>query len=187
MIKRSPLPQRRSRIRSESDAHKAKRLAARNSAPSRRYEPQQFVTDFGDLPDGAFFALAGEMGIEPEDFIPPTNPKRARVKRRNAKRRKREWLRAYGSPERCDFVSSLPCVGCRVEGNCENVHIKSGGKGRKADARFIVPGCHDCHHNELHAHGRASFEAKFGVDLDVAAAETEALWQKHVALTAGEP
>lgn len=32
-------------------------------------EADAFAEDFDDLPDGAFFALAEEMGIYPEDFI----------------------------------------------------------------------------------------------------------------------
>ncbi len=47
----------------------------RNSDDKRRrkarqkYDPKEFAKDFDDLPDGAFFALAEEMGIDPEDFI----------------------------------------------------------------------------------------------------------------------
>jgi hypothetical protein len=59
----------------------------------------------------------------------------------------------------------------------ENHHIKTGGRARKADARFIVPLCAVCH-DDLHQHGRQSFEDRWAIWLDVEADSTEKAWQK---------
>lgn len=102
------------------------------------------------------------------------------VKRVNAKRRRKEWGRAYGSPERVQFVASLPCAfGGRWErcaGKIENHHTRNGGRGRKGDAATIVPLC-TLHHDELHDKGVATMEEQYGVDLKAEAALTETRWQ----------
>ena len=41
----------------------------RSARPSRGMDPDTFAEMFDDLPDGAFFAMAEEFGIQPEDFI----------------------------------------------------------------------------------------------------------------------
>jgi hypothetical protein len=103
----------------------------------------------------------------------------------NAARRKREWLRAYGSRERAAFVRTLPCVGCGRVGFSENAHVITGGMSRKADAKDIVPLCGHLYsilvncHGELHREGIASFEAAHGIDLAECAAQTERLWLAH--------
>ena len=110
-----------------------------------------------------------------------------------------EYARIYGSPERVEWVKSLPCVttwhddwwkfrghhtngrilfggtGTACKGKKENAHIVSGGTGRKADAHLIVPACHH-HHAEMHR-GVQTFEARYGVDLNAAAEQIEAKWQ----------
>jgi hypothetical protein len=109
---------------------------------------------------------------------PAPREKRARkpVRRRNKKRYSANWLRAYGSPERAEFVNARPCVGCLTDERLrENHHIKTGGKGRKADAKFIVALCAACH-DDLHQHGRQSLEERYAIDLEVEAAATEARW-----------
>jgi hypothetical protein len=60
----------------------------------------------------------------------------------------------------------------------ENHHIKTGGKGRKADARFIIPLCHECH-EELHFMGARTFSITVGINLEKAAAVTEAAWLSY--------
>lgn len=104
-----------------------------------------------------------------------------RVKKVNAKRKAKEFARAYGSKERVAFVKSEPCAAC-LTGDCsgpkENAHTKTGGYGRKSDARFIAPLCHG-HHQELHRSGQYSFDAKHRISLAYIARLTEAAWQKH--------
>lgn len=118
---------------------------------------------------------------------PPPRPKKAKkpVKKRNAKRHTREWLRAYGSVERVEFVKGLPCVACGRVGFAENTHCATGGMGRKAHFTMIAPLCghlwsivNNCH-GELHRIGIKSFEEKYGVDLSSCSRETEKKWQEH--------
>lgn len=112
-----------------------------------------------------------------------TKPKSSgRPKARNAKRKAKEFARAYGGGERVTFVRALPCLVCGRASTapCENAHIVTGGMGRKADAALIVPLCSP-HHQSLHARGRAPFEDRYGVDLGAAAVETEAKWQAYCA------
>jgi hypothetical protein len=117
---------------------------------------------------------------------PAKREKQARkpVKRRNQKRYSANWARAYGSPERVEWVNAQPCVGCFGGEPRENHHIKTGGKGRKADARFIVTLCAACH-DDLHQHGRQRFEERYAIDLEVEAAATEARWLAFQCYDAG--
>ena len=93
----------------------------------------------------------------------PVRLKKSRVNPINRERRDREWARAYGSVERVEEVRAMRSV---VSGKtpCVNAHVTTGGTGRKADARWVVPLTHE-EHMELHAIGLRSFEAKYGVDL----------------------
>lgn len=111
---------------------------------------------------------------------PRTRPLRSttRVKPVNRARRTREWIRAYGSIERVNFVAGRDCCACAYGKHCENHHVRTGGKGRKADARWIAPLCWVCH-RELHTIGRTAFEAYYGITLDDCAAATEAAWVLH--------
>src|SRR5207237_1784408 len=84
--------------------------------------------------------------------------KRTRI--RPKKRSQESDERIYSSVERAEFVESLPCCGCDVEGWSVNAHVGTEGKGlsRKANADQIAPlcssrigavGCHelfDTHH-----------------------------------------
>lgn len=101
-------------------------------------------------------------------------------KRKNAKRAKSEFARAYGSAERVEWVKAQECVVRGVIGHggtIENVHTMTGGGSRKADARFIVPMCKE-HHRELHTFGKQTFEFKYLVPLDDRAARTELAWRE---------
>lgn len=76
---------------------------------------------------------------------------------RKKPRKPSETLRIYGTPERREWIKSLPChIGkewpAEIVGACDgpiqNCHSVSGGKGRKADANTIFPGCrlhHQCY------------------------------------------
>jgi len=107
----------------------------------------------------------------------------SQLRRCNRARRKREFPRAYGSPERVAFVRAQPCVvrGC-ARRPCQNAHVESGGMGRKANADKIVPACQP-HHYELDTQGRESFERKYALDLQHEAAALEAKWQQAIAET----
>ena len=84
-----------------------------------------------------------------------------------------EFQRVYGSKRRVEFVKSLPCMVCAGK-PCENAHIKSGGMGRKADYRQIIPLCKVCHRKQ-HQHGwkALGFDAMM---LEAMAYTTQWLW-----------
>ena len=101
--------------------------------------------------------------------------KRTAVKKVNPERRKREWKRAYGSPSRVQWIAWQPSIvsGLRP---CENAHVRNGGMGRKADARWIVP-LTAAEHRELHKIGVATFSKTYDVDLEALAISTNAAWE----------
>lgn len=101
------------------------------------------------------------------------------------KRRRREWLRTYGSEDRVLWVAQQPSIASGALG-CENVHVRTGGMGRKADACWIVP-LTPAEHRELHRIGIRSFEQKYQVDLDFEARATEAAWQRHLQSQGHQP
>lgn len=103
--------------------------------------------------------------------------KKTPMKRRNVKRKKSEWARAYHSKERVEFVKSLPCrvPTCAAMSPSENAHAETGGTGRKADYDKILPLCTK-HHRELHDHGQETFEAKHEITLLECADWTEWKW-----------
>ena len=81
---------------------------------------------------------------------------RIRPKRRTAK----EATRIYGTPAHQDWLRAMPCLGCARMGSEDRPHhlhhTKNGGTGKKADACWQVPLCHDCH-RLVHA-GAETFE-----------------------------
>lgn len=92
-----------------------------------------------------------------------------------------EKRRIYGTPQRIAWMHASPCV---ITGRvpCEIVHVRSGGTGRKADARFTVPMVAELH-RELHRIGVLSFEAKYarelaGHSLAAHAARIQAEWER---------
>jgi hypothetical protein len=116
----------------------------------------------------------------------PRPPKvRKPMKRVNVERRAEEFERAYGGTSRVAFVKSLACVAGRVSltmscaGAIENAHIRTGGTGRKADAKLLIPLC-TFHHRALHAHGPVAFERVYGLDLEAEAAATQSVWEAFV-------
>lgn len=108
------------------------------------------------------------------------SPEKRRPPRKcNPKRRKSEFARAYGSEERVAWVRGQTCIvqasECRGQ-PIENAHTTTGGMGRKADAKSIVPLCR-LHHRELHQGGGRTFAAKYRLSLTAAAARIEREWQ----------
>lgn len=112
-----------------------------------------------------------------------------RTKPKKRKRSAKDFKRIYGSKARVEWVKSLPCAACGVEGYSENAHVAGeSGVGYKADAEFIAPlcgvrpfpgmpecdwlGCHrlfDCH--------RWNFDKSFpDFDADDAARSTNEAW-----------
>lgn len=125
---------------------------------------------------------------------PPKAPKRLQratgVRKRNAKRAAKNHARAYGAKR--DWIVRQPCAVCGWMGPSEPAHAKTGGTGRKSDARLLIPMCgtvffpepsEGCH-QEAHR-GVKTFEKKYGVNLLELAAEYEALWQAHLAGVSG--
>ena len=62
-----------------------------------------------------------------------------------------------------------------VWGRMENHHIKGGGGSLKSSYTNITPLC-TAHHDELHAHGTPTFEAKYDLSLADQAARVESRW-----------
>ncbi len=123
---------------------------------------------------------------EKQLFKKPVKSRSAPVKPRNPiKKKKRdadEYARIYGSKRRVEWVKRQRCIADRYPcmGAIQNHHIKTGGMGMKADARFIVPICAS-HHASLHRTGRQSFESFYNVHLETTAANCELAWQQHEA------
>jgi len=93
--------------------------------------------------------------------------------------KKADWARVFGSKERVEWVKQLNCVACGTT-PCENAHVRNGGTGRKADARWIVPACARCHRlGSISMHnGIKTFQAHWKIDLTEKAAQTEERWQR---------
>jgi len=108
----------------------------------------------------------------------------ANPKKINAKRTAKSFARAYGSETRVLWIKSLPCLACVAltvpqRFPTENVHTRTGGMGRKADADTIIPLC-TYHHDELHRHGPVAFEARYGWSLVDAAAHIATQWEDGI-------
>jgi hypothetical protein len=115
-------------------------------------------------------------GPIPQRRSPVTKKPRKAPKKVNAKRKAREFARAYGSKERVAWVKSLPCVACTSNGRSDNHHICGDGAGRKADHTSIIPLCRACH-LAWHRFGRRYVEVRAGFKAEQVAAATEQRWQ----------
>lgn len=109
-----------------------------------------------------------------------TIQRKRKIKQVNAKRRARNSKRAYGDPAHRDWLHNQLCVITGNRGSRSNpmvaAHTKGdGGAGYKASARYQVPML-DSLHKELHQHGVQTFEAKYGVYLELLAAEVWGAW-----------
>lgn len=105
------------------------------------------------------------------------------------KRRKpSEMLRIYGPPERRAWIKQSPCFVCVsllpiLRGSdhrwaCDNAHTISGGKGRKADAKEIVPLCR-AHHRMYDDHEGFLADPRLREIIRGAAQHYEAAWQSR--------
>lgn len=100
-----------------------------------------------------------------------------RPKRVNAKRKAREWARAYGSEARVLFVQGLRCAcGCGVK-PCEVAHVGNGGMSRKADAAQTLPLAPECHRKQ-HQKGWESIGMNVDEAMEIARA-VENIWQRR--------
>lgn len=100
---------------------------------------------------------------------------------RERKKRRKETGQVYGSFYR--WTKGRPCIlaghaGHDCRGAIDGHHVKSVGAGGK-DAENITPMCRAAH-AEVHSLGCLSFEAKFGVDLDL---EAGAVWGRYCDVT----
>ncbi|MDP9203501.1 MAG: hypothetical protein M3P26_16460 [Gemmatimonadota bacterium] len=115
--------------------------------------------------------------------------RRTAVKRK--KRSKSDFARIYGSKQRVEFVKSLPCAACGIEGFSENAHVPpkgEAGTGYKADWRLTAPLCGPredgvlsyigCH--RMYDRHRSTFYKWYPTfDIAKAAADTERLWLEN--------
>ena len=100
--------------------------------------------------------------------------------KRGRKRSAAEFARVYGGEERILWMQRQRCV-VTGEWPCVTVHVKTGGMGRKADARWTVPMIPH-KHDELHRIGIRSFEAKYHVNLECLAIATQERWEREQAI-----
>lgn len=104
------------------------------------------------------------------------------------------FARAFGGKDRVEWMRTRACIACGKIGYAVSAHITTGGKGRRADAKYTVPLC-DGFANRPWPVGKASFVNCHtllddypwlfraflqGLDLEAAAQRTEAAWQFHV-------
>jgi hypothetical protein len=78
------------------------------------------------------------------------------------------------------WTKAQPCVVTGLTGDVEVVHVRNGGMGLKAEARWTVP-MRSAYHRQLHQIGKASFEEVYGVNLDALAKHTQAAWEQYEA------
>ena len=108
-------------------------------------------------------------------------PKRSRIKKKaRSEKRSLEHQRAFGGETRLAWIKAQPClvVSCTARPS-ENCHVRTGGTGRRADAKWIVPACKG-HHAEMHR-GQKSFERLYGVDLQALAAQYDQTFRELAA------
>jgi hypothetical protein len=100
-----------------------------------------------------------------------------RIKPVNAKRKAKNWARAYRSPAFVQWISRLPCWACGYAGPSprQAAHTETGGMGRKADANTVIALCGVCHAKQ-HQSGWLAIsmteESKAR-----ATAQTQAMWE----------
>ncbi len=93
---------------------------------------------------------------------------------KNKAKRERDFARAYHSPE---YVTGVRKLECYVPG-CYHRPVDAAhgehSKGATGTWRSLLPLCSglDGHHREQHTLGRRTFEAKYGLSLEVGALAT---------------
>ena len=100
-----------------------------------------------------------------------------RIKPVNAKRKAKNWDRAYRSPAFVRWISRLPCWACNYAGPSprQAAHTTTGGMGRKADANTVISLCGVCHAKQ-HSQGWLSIGMS-DESRQRAAAQTQAMWE----------
>ena len=93
-------------------------------------------------------------------------------------RKPSERDRIYGPKAFRDWLHQQPCVVTGRYGVVQ-AHVKNGGMARKADYEWSVPML-DALHRELHQHGIDTFQAKYDIDLELAAIATQQQWLAHL-------
>ncbi len=127
--------------------------------------------------------------------------RRTEMPRVNRKRKTANTERAYGPPERREFVKLMRCAACETFGYSENAHLLgNGGMSRKGAAKTIGPLCGPrvifdgirltymkymgCH--ALFDEHPSRFRGEFpDFDPEKVAAETEVAWAAHLHQRAG--
>ena len=109
-------------------------------------------------------------------------------KKVNAKRRRRESLRAYGPAARRDWIVAMDCLTCRRHGPSEQSHLRSrAGAGKKGDARHVIPQCGECHALYPQRSKWAQLRPKWtDTELETAAALLDAAWREYQGGEEGE-
>jgi len=107
--------------------------------------------------------------------------KRSPLPRTNTKRRANNFVLAYGSEERVEWMHGMECA-CSSYPMCtfriEVAHViskKPNGRGGPDDT---VPLC-DFHHRTLHSLGIDTFQERYDVDLTALAKHYAELWDQH--------
>lgn len=97
--------------------------------------------------------------------------KRSPIRRVNPERAEKRREEQFG--EEAEVVRWMPCClpRCRARPPSDPHHARSRAAG--GGKKDLVPLCHP-HHVEVHAVGRKTFEAAYGIDLRTAAAMTAA-------------
>ena len=91
--------------------------------------------------------------------------------------------RAHGGTERLAWTQAQPCIICGSTVGVQSVHVKGGGMGRKADAKWTIPACFTCHQGNGGMHsGQKTFEKTHNIDLHHWAQVIDARWEQHYAI-----
>ena len=96
---------------------------------------------------------------------------------KRGRRKPSERERIYGPKAFRDWLHEQRCVVTGRYGVVQ-AHVKNGGMARKADYEWSVPML-DALHRELHQHGIDTFQAKYNIDLELAAIATQQQWLAH--------
>ena len=98
------------------------------------------------------------------------------MNKRSHARKRAEWLRAYHSEARVEWMRQQPCSGCG-RGPCETHHITTGGVGRKADYHLTIPLCAGCH-RAWHQLGWVTVCREWDLNPLTEARRIQALWRE---------